>query len=78
MIQITYLNKAMTSGIQIPSEIHISLNIDGLPLFRSSKKSLWPILGLISNIKPSVVFPIAITCGDGKPQNLDFFARHYK
>ena len=69
---IKYLNMAQIAGKEIPQEIQLSLNIDGLPLFRSSKKSLWPILGLISNITPSVVFPIAITCGDGKPHNLDF------
>ena len=67
-----YIIKAMAAELSIPNEIHISLNIDGLPLYNSSKKSLWPVLGLISNIYPKVVFPVAITCGDKKPDNLDF------
>ena len=67
---IRYINMATEAGKEVPNEIQLSLNIDGLPVFRSSRKSLWPILGLISNITPSVVFPIVITCGDGKPNNL--------
>ena len=69
---IKYIKYASAADIIVPSEIHISLNIDGLPLFRSSKKSLWPILASIANIDPKVVFPVAITCGDKKPNNLDF------
>ena len=49
----------------------IALNIDGLPLFRSSNTVLWPILCSIL-IQPITVFPIAVTCGKSKPENLDF------
>ena len=52
--------------------IEISLNVDGLPLFKSTKKSVWPILGAIVNMDPKTVFPIAFTYGGSKPQNLDF------
>ena len=49
----------------------IALNIDGLPLFRSSNTVFWPILCSIL-IPPITVFPIAVTCGTSKPENLDF------
>lgn len=52
-------------------KVDISLNIDGLPLFNSTKMQMWPILCCI-NIEPVAIFPIALTCGWSKPTNLDF------
>ena len=47
-------------------------NIDGLPLYKSSSTCLWPLLAKIDNLKPSLVFPILITAGKNKPQDLEF------
>ena len=44
--------------------LSLSINIDGVPLFRSSSKQLWPILCSFEN---SDIFIIAIYCGDHKP-----------
>lgn len=62
-------------------DIIVNVNIDGLPLFKSSNISLWPILGLITNQRDSTPFPIAIFSGKGKPINcsefLDDFLKEY-
>lgn len=49
--------------------ILLTFNIDGLPLFRSSKVEFWPILGKIFH-SASIYSPfkVAIYCGKGKPK----------
>ena len=52
--------------------LQISLNVDGLPLFKSSGKCVWPVLCAVMNLKPVTVFPVALTYGNAKPDNLQF------
>ncbi|XP_057668135.1 uncharacterized protein LOC130901070 isoform X1 [Diorhabda carinulata] len=54
-------------------KIQISFNVDGIPLFKSSKMQFWPILGLIKNISGSRPFAISIFCGKNKPHPLNTF-----
>ena len=47
-------------------KLTLQINIDGIPLFRSSQTSLWPILGMIREICGEVI-PIALFSGQKKP-----------
>ena len=51
--------------------LEISLNVDGLPLFQSSKKGVWPVLCQL-HLDPVSVFPLSISFGSTKPDSLDF------
>jgi hypothetical protein len=66
-----FLGKYPIDIVNNTDSIEISLNIDGLPIFRSTQKSAWPILCAI-HIKPVTVFPVALTFGNSKPHNLEF------
>ena len=47
-------------------------NVDGIEIFKSRRLCSWAFLCTISNLRPRVVFEVAITLGCGKPANLDF------
>lgn len=55
-----HLNKYPPESTQNLQSINISLNVDGLPLFQSSNKSLWPILCSI-NLTPKCIFPLPLS-----------------
>lgn len=51
----------------LPSEIHLLVNIDGIPLSKSSRNQFWPILVLIRGGKNP--FAAAIYEGNSKPKS---------
>ncbi|XP_046881772.1 uncharacterized protein LOC124471334 [Hypomesus transpacificus] len=51
--------------------VNLSFNIDGLQLFKSSGKAMWPVLCAV-HLKPITVFPITLTCGNKRPTDLHF------
>jgi len=76
-----HIVKAIQGGYTAQnSEVFISINIDGLPLYKSSKTQVWPILGMIndattlSNFDP---FTIGVFCGVSKPDNIDAFLEDF-
>lgn len=71
----SYLKKTENT---INSEILIQINVDGLPLAKSSGSQFWPILGSFKNDAP---FPIGIFHGYSKPKDpnkyLKMFVEEY-
>ncbi|XP_050064975.1 uncharacterized protein LOC126553905 [Aphis gossypii] len=59
--------------------LKIGINIDGLPIAKSSKSQVWPILLSILNFKelPNKVFPIGIYHGSKKPLSIEEFLKPF-
>lgn len=58
--------------------LSISINVDGLPLFKSSNTQAWPILVQVHhphNKRFDVIFPIGIFCGTSKPACLEEYLK---
>lgn len=56
----------------MPNSIDISVNIDGLPLSKSSNSTFWPILYKIINVEnTSTVLLAALYHGTDKPKNVN-------
>lgn len=52
--------------------LELSLNIDGIPLHKSSSNSLWPIICCVC-LEPVKVFSVALCYGRTKPSDLEIF-----
>lgn len=65
--------KRIAEVIKLPKNISIDVNIDGLPLFKSSKTQLWPILIRITNVESLPVFPVGVFVGKSKPATCEEF-----
>lgn len=63
------LNNIFNKQSSVPLTIKLAINIDGLPLSKSSGSQLYPILGIVKDFKPlnNIVFPIGIYHGQEKP-----------
>lgn len=57
--------------------LQISLNVDGLPLTKSSKSQFWPILARFETVKESRPFPVGMYQGNTKPENANDFLRPF-
>ncbi|XP_070404835.1 uncharacterized protein [Nothobranchius furzeri] len=73
---------AITS--QLLNDSHISVdtltlrvNIDGLPLFRSSKMELWPILAIVKEIPKCGVIIIGLYAGSSKPASVQEYLNDF-
>lgn len=57
--------------------VQLQVNIDGLPLYHSSCKQFWPILGRVCSPIDADPFVIGIYCGDKKPENIELFLQDF-
>lgn len=73
------LAQALKSGVvsHETNVIKLDFNVDGLSLFDSSFKSLWPILCRSLSLKDQTPFVIALFCGTTKPQPLDLYLEKF-
>ena len=55
------------------SQVPVQLNVDGLPVHRSSNGQLWPILGLLQHREGTKPFVIGLYFGNSKPSSADAF-----
>ncbi|XP_036329668.1 uncharacterized protein LOC118741800 [Rhagoletis pomonella] len=58
-------------------QVLLNFNVDGLPLFRSSKFQFWPVLIDIANMHEIRPMVVAIYFGDSKPPSSEEFLRSY-
>lgn len=70
------LRMELKSGVNVDDIINININIDGLPLTKSSQCQLWPILGQINNSN-SEPFLIGTYHGYTKPSDVQEFLRDF-
>lgn len=76
----TFIHFGLRKGIQQvimeglpPAEVKLQVNIDGVPLYKSSSTCLWPILCRVMAPNPQQIFIASIYCGPGKPPNVSAF-----
>ncbi|XP_034546374.1 uncharacterized protein LOC117817727 [Notolabrus celidotus] len=55
----------------------LRVNIDGLPLFRSSKMELWPILAKVKEIPGCNVIIIGLYAGPTKPNSVEEYLKDF-
>lgn len=73
-----HLLHKLRDGFKISTtKIHLQVNIDGLPLFKSSSVELYPILGMCPQLVDDTPFAIACFSGNGKPDPLDAFLKDF-
>lgn len=68
------LQKIINSTTYPDSTIFLQFNVDGIPIFHSSKIEFWPILCRIV-FNPDIYRPfiVKLYCGAGKPKDLNLF-----
>lgn len=78
------LTSAIISELKITSEselttdtLTVRVNVDGLPLSRSSNMQLWPILGQIVELPKANVFIIGVYAGPCKPESVNDFMHDF-
>lgn len=72
------LKKCIREDLYENDKILLQVNVDGVPLFKSSKKQFWPILCKVF-FDPDIYapFPVAIYSGNAKPMSADKYLHDF-
>ncbi|KAB0790106.1 hypothetical protein PPYR_15573 [Photinus pyralis] len=70
------LHHYLSTTNMLGNTILLSFNIDGIPLFKSTQISFWPILASIKNME-STPFVVGVFCGTGKPSPLSLYLEDF-
>lgn len=65
--------KEIFRNLNEPLTISLNINIDGLPLYKSSKVEFWPILFNLAEMPHVSPMSIGIFCGKAKTSDVDSF-----
>ncbi|XP_065207277.1 uncharacterized protein LOC135836394 isoform X1 [Planococcus citri] len=72
------LKKSLETGVakfdEAENNLGLSINIDGVPVFKNSTKQFWPILGKFGK---NPVFTIALWYGSSKPLDMNDFLKDF-
>lgn len=71
------LNRVLQKLPDLPSLLSLNVNVDGLPIYNSSRSEFWPILCNIQEIPEVKPLIIGIFCGEGKPASLTEFLEDF-
>ncbi|KAI8130023.1 hypothetical protein CVS40_0115 [Lucilia cuprina] len=64
--------------LQNYATVELDVNVDGIPLFKSSRTQLWPILIKVVNVKEKIMpMPVGIFVGPGKPHCVENFFKDF-
>lgn len=66
----------LNSNCEVPKTISLNINVDGLPIAKSSGSQLWPILGDVVGLSAEP-FIIGIYHGFSKPENCNEYLRQF-
>lgn len=70
-------HKLTTRTLKDGEHIVLQINVDGLPLFKSSNSQFWPILARVTHPVESEPFIIALYCGSHKPGNVSEYLQDF-
>ena len=63
--------------LQSKGELLLQLNVDGLPLYKSTNEQFWPIVGMLVEAARPQPFVIGLFSGKSKPGNVDEFLKDF-
>ncbi|XP_075534449.1 uncharacterized protein LOC142568328 isoform X1 [Dermacentor variabilis] len=71
------LQEALKNVLPVPDPLILHVNVDGLPLTKSTRDQFWPILCRAANCESSKPFPIGIYYGQSKALQPNTFLQQF-